>query len=90
MKSACYNHDMSTLQVRNLPDDLRSRLGERSRHVGVSMSEYVARVLREDLDRPLLADWSASVRGDGPPRDIDVLGALDASRDEYDQRGNDR
>jgi len=54
------------------------------------MSEYVTRVLREDLDRPLLKDWAASTRGDGPPRDIDVLGALDASRDEYDQRGSDR
>ncbi|GAB08970.1 hypothetical protein GOARA_025_00160 [Gordonia araii NBRC 100433] len=74
---------MSTLQVRNLPDDLHARLGERARRVGLSMSEYVTRVLRADLERPLFEDWAASVRSTRP-RDIDVASTLDAVRDEYD------
>ncbi|WP_417563513.1 FitA-like ribbon-helix-helix domain-containing protein [Microbacterium sp.] len=79
---------MSTLQVRNLPDDLHARLAERSSRLGVSMSEYVTRVLRADLDRPLFADWVAAARGTGSARDIDVRRALDAARDEYDSRGD--
>jgi len=76
---------MSTLQVRNLPDDLRAELGERSARLGVSMSEYVTRVLRADLALPLFDDWVAGVRV-GEVRDIDVVGALDAARDDYDPR----
>lgn len=86
MMSACYSHDMSTLQVRNLPDELHARLGERAQRVGVSMSEYVTRVLRDDLARPLVDDWVASVRGvgDDERRPIDVVGVLDDVRVEYD------
>ncbi|MFZ2241498.1 MAG: hypothetical protein WAV90_18435 [Gordonia amarae] len=75
---------MSTLQIRNLPDDLHAQLGERAGRLGVSMSEYVTRLLRDDLSRPLFDDWVASVSHDSPPRRIDTLSALDAVRDEYD------
>lgn len=78
---------MSTLQIRNLPDDLRARLGERAERVGVSMSEYVTRVLRADLDLPLFEDWSADARTTGAVRAIDVVGALDGVRAEYDGGG---
>lgn len=78
---------MSTLQVRNLPDELHARLGERAGRLGVSMSEYVTRVLREDLDRPLLSEWAGSVRAQTSLRSIDVVGALDDVRVEYDASG---
>lgn len=76
---------MRMLQVRNLPDDLHTRLGERARRRGVSMSEYVTRLLREDLDRPLIEDWVATVTRDVDRRPIDVIGALDDVRTEYDR-----
>ncbi|UUT34559.1 FitA-like ribbon-helix-helix domain-containing protein [Microbacterium elymi] len=75
---------MSTLQVRNLPDDLHAKLGERSARLGISMSEYVTRVLRVDLDRPLFDDWATEARAAGAARAIDVLGSLDGARGEYD------
>ncbi|WP_434810879.1 FitA-like ribbon-helix-helix domain-containing protein [Microbacterium sp. bgisy189] len=75
---------MSTLQVRNLPDELHARLGERAQRLGMSMSEYVTRVLRDDLARPLVEDWAASARAAGQGRPIDVVGALDGVRVEYD------
>ncbi|MFV0373931.1 FitA-like ribbon-helix-helix domain-containing protein [Microbacterium sp.] len=75
---------MSTLQVRNLPDELHARLGERAQRLGMSRSEYVTRVLRDDLMRPLIDDWAASVRVSGPARPIDVVGVLDDVRVEYD------
>ncbi len=48
------------------------------------MSEYVTRLLRDDLSRPLFDDWADAIRGDGPRRPIDTVGALDAVREEYD------
>ncbi|MFT3899532.1 MAG: hypothetical protein QM728_04695 [Gordonia sp. (in: high G+C Gram-positive bacteria)] len=77
---------MSNLQVRNLPDDIHSRLSERARRLDMSMSEYVTRVLRADLDRPLFEDWATAARRAGTPRPIDTLAAIDATRDEYDPR----
>lgn len=76
--------NMATLQVRSLPDDLHARLAERSSRLGVSMSEYVTRLLREDLARPTLDDWIASARSASASRPVDVVGALDAARAEYD------
>ena len=75
---------MSTLQIRNLPDELHALLSERSARLDMSMSEYVTRLLRDDLSRPLFDDWADAIRGDGPRRPIDTGGALDAVREEYD------
>lgn len=73
------------LQVKNLPDDLHAALADRARHEGVTMSEYVTRLLRRDLSRPNMAEWLAEQhREDGPPRSIDVVHALDLARVEYD------
>lgn len=82
MRMTCDNHVMSMLQVRNLPEDLHARLGDRANRLGISMSEYVTRLLREDLDRPLVEDWATSMRS-GPVREIDVVGGLDEAREEY-------
>ncbi|MDR0594328.1 MAG: hypothetical protein LBG60_13985 [Bifidobacteriaceae bacterium] len=48
---------MATIQLRNLPDDLHRRLGERARSKGVSMTKYLTDLLRRDLDRPTLEEW---------------------------------
>lgn len=77
---------MAILQIRNLPEDVREGVEARSRRLGVTMSEYVTRVLRSDLAHPLFEDWAASVQYDEAPREIDVVGALDAVRRDYDQR----
>ena len=37
------------LQVRNLPDELHAALQERARSEGMTMSDYVTKVLRRDL-----------------------------------------
>jgi plasmid stability protein len=75
---------MATLHIRNLPEDVREGVVARSRRLGVTMSEYVTRVLRSDLAHPLFEDWAESVYTNAVPREIDVIGALDAARDEYD------
>lgn len=71
------------LQVRNLPDELHAALKERARSEGMTMSDYVTKVLRRDLAKPSMAEWIARQRS-GPTREIDVISALDAAREEYD------
>ena len=73
------------LQVRNLPDELHAALQERARSVGMTMSDYVTKVLRRDLAKPTMAEWIAEQRRSNEPRrEIDTLSALDAGREEYD------
>lgn len=76
---------MGMLQVKNLPDDLHAALAERARTQGVSMSEYVTRLLRQDLSRPSIDEWLVEQREDaGPTRRIDVVGVLEEVRVDYD------
>ncbi|MGD8201319.1 FitA-like ribbon-helix-helix domain-containing protein [Ornithinimicrobium sp. W1679] len=76
---------MGMLQVKNLPAELHAALADRARAQGVTMSEYVTRLLRRDLSGPTVAEWVAEQRARrGPVRPIDVVGALDEVRVEYD------
>lgn len=73
---------MATLQVKNLPDELHARLRSRAAGDGVTLSEYVTRVLRRDLDRPSMRDWLAAT-ADQPIRPaLDTAALLDEVRDE--------
>ncbi len=75
---------MSMLQVKNLPPELHAALAARSRARGVTMSEYVTRLLERDLARPSVDDWVAERRRTADSaRAIDVVHALDAVRLEY-------
>lgn len=74
---------MATLQVKNLPDELHALLGDRARVEGVTMAEYVTRLLRRELTRPTLEEWLAAHPAAPSPRPIDVVAALDAVRIEY-------
>lgn len=74
---------MGMLQVKNLPDELHRKLAERARSQHVSMSEYVTRLLREDLGRPTIEEWLAEADS-SPTRDIDVVTVLDEVRDELE------
>lgn len=78
---------MGMLQVKNLPDDLHAALAARAKAQGVTMSEYVTRLLRRDLARPALEEWLEAHGAVGERRAIDVVGALDAVRVEYDPAG---
>ncbi len=40
------------IQVRSVPDDLKQRLKDRAVGEGVSLSEYVLRLIKRDLARP--------------------------------------
>ncbi len=50
------------LQVRGMPGPLRDRLRKRADGKGLSMSQYVIQIIRDDLDRPTMEEWRAQWR----------------------------
>jgi post-segregation antitoxin (ccd killing protein) len=73
MHNACYHPQMAArrtdLQIRGVPVALRERLRRRASVKGLSMSQYVIEMLRDDLARPTVAEWVAEV-GKLPPVDF--------------------
>ncbi|MDQ2969085.1 MAG: hypothetical protein M3R37_12295 [Actinomycetota bacterium] len=57
------------VQVRGVPVSLRDRLRRRAAGKGLSMSQYVIEILKDDLARPTVAEWAAEV-GKLPPIDL--------------------
>jgi len=57
------------LQIRGMPVALRDRLRRRADGKGVSMSQYVIEILKDDLARPTIAEWAAEVEK-LPPIDL--------------------
>ena len=76
---------MSALQVKNVPDELRSALVARAERDGVSISEFMLRALRREVERSTMSDWVAERRlNAGPVHEIDTLRALNEARAESD------
>lgn len=76
---------MQTLQIRNVPDDLKERLRERARGVDLTMSDYVIQLVRRDLDQPTMAEWAARLEAAMPPHpELNLQGArlIDEARSE--------
>lgn len=52
---------MSTIQVRNVPEDLHRQLKARAAGRGRSLSDYVLDELRVAATRPTMGEWLAAV-----------------------------
>ena len=74
---------MPALQVKNLPADLHALFAARAANDGVTMAEYVTRLLRRDLERPTLTEWLEAHPASIEPRTIDISATLDEVRVEY-------
>ncbi len=48
---------MSTIQVRNVPEELHRQLKARAASQGRSLSDYVLDELRVAADRPTMGEW---------------------------------
>jgi hypothetical protein len=66
---------VATLQIRNFPDDLKERLRERSEQADLTMSDYVIKLVRTDLDEPTMDEWLARVADLPPHDDLPFTGA---------------
>lgn len=54
---------MSTLQIRNFPDDLKERLRERARRADLTMSDYVIQLVRAEVRRPTIDEMVERLAG---------------------------
>lgn len=52
---------MSTIQIRNVPEDLHRRLKVRAAQSGHTLSDYLLDELRELAQRPTMREWVAEV-----------------------------
>lgn len=70
------------LQLKRVPDELHALLRARAEAEGISMSDYVIRLLREDLARPTPEEWLEMVGRNfrGVSVDVDSVALLDEFR----------
>ena len=91
MLSACYQHSMSNLQVKDVPDALHDELRRRAERSGRTIREYVLELIRRDLATPSREEWLATVRALSP---LDLGGSasalVTAARTERARRGRRR
>lgn len=79
-----YRHDMATLQVKRVPDELYEAVRARASEEGITISELVLRVLRAEVEQPPLHHWlkelTARHESRGGDRDLDTIAILDEIR----------
>jgi post-segregation antitoxin (ccd killing protein) len=64
MLMACEDLTMSSIQIENVPPDLHSRLRERARREGLSLSEYALEALKRHLELPPTREWLERIWSD--------------------------
>ena len=75
---------MSTLQIRDVPDDIKQVLKVRAAKAGQSLSEYALAELRRSAERPTLAELTARIQARGEatrPLEPSAAEILRAERD---------
>ncbi len=78
---------MGNIQAKNVPDDVHEAVRQKARHEGLSVSEYLVRLMRRDIAIPSFDIWLEELHKDPPaPQHLDIHAALDAVRDEIEGR----
>ena len=62
---------MKMIQVRNVPDEIHRELKIRAARQGVSLSDYVLELARQDVMLPTVEEWMARIDAE-PIIDSDV------------------
>ncbi len=66
MPTACYFHAVGNLQIKNLPAELHEELRRRASLRGLTVRDYVLRLIEKDQLLPTGEEWLARVRGRKP------------------------
>ena len=48
---------MANLQIKNLPDEMHNELKRRAAEEGISLRDYLLRLIGQDLAKPSRAEW---------------------------------
>ena len=61
MPIACSDEAMSNLQIKNVPETVHTELRRRAEQAGLSLRDYMLRLIRRDLALPSVQDWLAEI-----------------------------
>jgi hypothetical protein len=61
MPSACYYHAVSIIQVKNVPPAMHGELRRRAEQEGLTIRDYVLKLIERDQRLPSKADWLSRV-----------------------------
>lgn len=86
MLPACYRTAMSNIQIKNVPDALHAELRRRAEEQGLTIRDYVLRLIEKDQRIPTKREWLAQLDAMGPA-DTGETGveAIRGAREEYDR-----
>ncbi len=77
---------VSAIQVKNVPEDLHERLRERAEAEGMTIGQYVMRVIEHDLALPSRREWFESLRELEPVEGVDAPEAVRQGRGEREEQ----
>lgn len=77
---------MGAIQVKNVPDDLHDRLRDRAEAEGLTIGQYVVRVIEHDLALPSRREWFERLRELEPVEGIDAAAAVREGRAEREEQ----
>ena len=52
---------MGNLQIKNLPDEMHEELRRRAAEEGISLRDYLLRLIKQDLVKPSRTEWLRKV-----------------------------
>lgn len=84
---------MGSVQVRDMPEDLHDALRRRASAEGMTVREYLLRVIERDLSLPTTREWLRRVADLEPVEGLDSVAAVRegrVARDEQLARANRR
>jgi hypothetical protein len=96
MHPACYGHIVKSrtteLQIRGIPVKTRDALRRKAESKGVSMSQYLIDLIRQDVERLAVEDWIEMMlaRPRSAVTSAQVQQALREARDEEAARWDER
>lgn len=71
---------MASVQVRDMPDALHEALRQRSSEEGMTVREYLLRVIERDLSMPTMREWLDRVADLEPVEGLDAAAAVREGR----------
>jgi plasmid stability protein len=76
---------MGAIQVKNVPDELHDELRRRAADEGMSINDYLLRMLKVELSLPSTAEWFAELaRTPTRAQGVDSAAAVRSARAERD------
>ena len=75
---------MSSIQIKHVPDDIHEAASKRAADEGMTLGDYVLKLIERDLALPTQREWLVSL-AEREPVEVDVPALLRELREERDE-----